>query len=149
VEPCGYRALEGLRLERGYRAYGTDLTAADTPDEAGLAFCVDVSKAFVGRDPILAARQTEPPTRLRTLMVGAEQYLPIYGGEAVDDGRGVVGRVRSCAFGFTVHRNIALAYLPSAFGPGSEVRVEVFGELIPAEVAEGVMVDPKHTRVRS
>jgi glycine cleavage system aminomethyltransferase T/glycine/D-amino acid oxidase-like deaminating enzyme len=150
VEPCGYRALEGLRLERGYRAYGTDLTAADTPDEAGLAFCVDVSKEFVGRDAILAARQTEPPpTRLRTMMVGAERYLPIYGGEAVDDGRGVVGRVRSCAFGFTVRRNIALAYLPSAFGPGSEVGVEVFGELIPAEVAEDVVVDPEHTRVRS
>ena len=80
VEPCGYRALDGLRLERGYRAYGTDLTAADTPDEAGLAFCVDISKAFVGRDAILSARQTEPsPTRLRTLLIVGERYLPIFG----------------------------------------------------------------------
>ena len=64
-------------------------------------------------------------------------------------GRDVVGRVRSCAFGFTVRRNIALAYLPFAFGPGSAVRVEVFGELVPAEVAEDVVVDPEHKRVRS
>jgi glycine cleavage system aminomethyltransferase T/glycine/D-amino acid oxidase-like deaminating enzyme len=149
VEPCGYRALEGLRLERGYRAFGTDLTGVDTPDEAGLSYCIDTSKAFVGRDAILSGRETEPSTRLRTLLVGGERYLPIYGGEAVHDGRDVVGRVRSCAFGFTVRRNVALAYLGSGFRPGVEVKIEVFGELVPAEVTEDVLVDPENQRVRS
>jgi 4-methylaminobutanoate oxidase (formaldehyde-forming) len=149
VEPCGYRTLDGLRLERGYRAFGTDLTAADTPDTAGLSFCVDTSKAFVGREAILSDREAEPSTRLRTLLVGGEGYVPIYGGEAVHDGRDVVGRVRSCAFGFTVRRNVALASLPFAFGPGSALAVDVFGELVPAEVADDVVVDPEHKRIRS
>jgi 4-methylaminobutanoate oxidase (formaldehyde-forming) len=67
LEPCGYRCLDGLRLERGYRYLGTDLTAADTPDEAGLSFCIDLSKDFLGRDALLAMREARPPSRrLRT-----------------------------------------------------------------------------------
>ena len=149
LEPCGYRALDGLRLERGYRSFGTDLTAGDTPDEAGLSSCVDPSKDFVGRDAVFAAREAGPPTRrLRTLLVGAG-YVTAYGGEAVHAGDEVVGRVRSVAFGYTVDRMVATAYLPSALGPGDRVEVEVFGELVPAEVAEDVLVDPEGQRVRS
>jgi 4-methylaminobutanoate oxidase (formaldehyde-forming) len=149
VEPCGYRVLEGLRLERGYRAFGSDLTAADTPDEAGLSFCVDVSKDFVGREALVAAREREPSKRLRTLVVGDDRYLSIYGGEAVVADGEVVGRLRSCAYGFTVRRNVALASLPPAFEPGMRVGVEVFGELVPAEVVEDALVDPEGKRVRS
>lgn len=149
LEPCGYRALDGLRLERGYRYFGADLTASDTPDEAGLSFCVDPSKDFVGRKALLAARETWPNRRLRTLLVGDEEYVTIYGGEAVRFADEVVGRLRSCAYGFTVRRNVALAYLPTTVGPGARVEVEVFGDLVPAEVAEDVLVDPEGKRVRS
>jgi 4-methylaminobutanoate oxidase (formaldehyde-forming) len=148
LQPCGYRVLDGLRLERGYRYFGADLTASDTPDEAGLSFCVDASKDFVGRDALLAAREAEPTKRLRTLLVADEDYLTIYGGEAVRSRDGVIGRLRSCAYGFTVRRNIGLAYLPSRFGRGDRVEVEVFGELVPAEVVEDVPVDPEGKRVR-
>ena len=149
LEPCGYRVLDGLRLERGNRSFGTDLTAADTPDEAGLGFCVDPSKEFVGREAVLGARRAGPSTRLRTLLVGGDAYLPAYGGEAVHaDGR-VVGRLRSCAYGFTVRGNVALAYLPPAFETGARLEVEVFGELVPAQVADDVLVDPEGKRVRS
>jgi glycine cleavage system aminomethyltransferase T/glycine/D-amino acid oxidase-like deaminating enzyme len=149
LEPCGYRVLEGLRLERGYRAFGLDLTANDTPDEAGLSFCVDVSKDFVGKGSVLEARTSGPPAKsLRTLLVGDEDYLTVYGGEAVHARGEVVGRLRSCAYGFTVRRNVALAYLPSAFEPGARVDVEVFGELVPAEVTEDVLVDAEGKRVR-
>lgn len=148
LEPCGYRVLEGLRSERGYRAFGSDLTAGDTPDEAGLSFCVDVSKDFVGREAILAARQIGPTMRLRTLLVGDQDYVPVYGGEAVRaDGR-VVGRVRSSAYGFTAGRNIAFAYLPDELGGGT-IGVEVFGDLVAAEVAADVLLDPEGKRVRS
>ena len=148
LEPCGYRVLEGLRSERGYRAFGSDLTAGDTPDEAGLSFCVDVSKDFVGRRAILAARKAVPKTRLRTLLVGDERHLQIYGGEAVHLDDRVVGRIRSCAYGFTVGRNIAFAYLPANLGDGA-VEVEVFGDLVVAEVAADVLVDPEGKHVRS
>ena len=149
LEPCGYRVLDGLRLERGYRYFGTDLTASDTPDEAGLSFCVDASKDFVGREALLAARSAGPAKRLRTLLVGDDDYLTVYGGEAVRAGDEVVGRLRSCAYGFTVGRNLALAYLPPAFGPGDRLQAEVFGDLVPAEVAEDVLVDPEGKRMRS
>jgi 4-methylaminobutanoate oxidase (formaldehyde-forming) len=149
LEPCGYRVLDGLRLERGYRYFGADLTASDTPDEAGLSFCVDASKDFVGRDALLTARSGDISRRLRTLLVGDETYAPIYGGEALLSGDEVIGRLRSCAYGFTIQRNVALAYLPASAGPGDSVEVEVFGELVPAEVAEDVLVDPEGKRVRS
>ena len=149
LEPCGYRCLDGLRLERGYRYLGTDLTAADTPDEAGLSFCVDPSKDFVGRDALLTAREAGPPgRRLRTLAIG-EGYVTAYGGEAVHAGGEVVGRIRSVAFGSTVERMIGTAYLPPSFAHGDRVEVEVFGELVPAEVAPDVLVDPEGKRVRS
>jgi glycine cleavage system T protein len=149
VEPCGYRVLDGLRLERGYRYFGTDLTANDTPDEAGLSFCVDPSKEFVGREALLAARAASLSRRLRTLLVGNEGYVTVYGGEAVLAGGDVVGRLRSCAYGYTVRRNVALAYLPSDLGIGDRVDVEVFGDSVPAEVADDVLVDPEGKRVRS
>ena len=148
LEPCGYRCLDGLRLERGYRAYGTDLTGHDSPDEAGLSFCVDASKDFVGREALLRAREGGSGRRLHTLLLG-EGYVTAYGGEAVFAGGEVVGRVRSAAFGYTVDRMLATAYLPASFAPGGSVEVEVFGELVTAEVARDVLVDPEGKRVRA
>jgi glycine cleavage system aminomethyltransferase T len=127
-EPVGYQALDSLRIEKGYRYFGTDLTASDTPFDSGLAFAVAKDKwAQLDRDP---------PTMLRTLLVGGgEQYLPLYGGEAVYRDGEVVGRVRSAAYGFTVQRNVALAKLPSGLAEGSEVEVDVMGDLVGAVVA--------------
>ncbi len=85
---------------------------------------------------------------MRTILIDGDEYVAVYGGEAVHAAGGVVGRVRSCAYGFTIGRNIAYTYLPAALEPGAEVMVEVFGGLIPAEVAEPVQYDPANTRVR-
>ena len=149
LEPCGYRSLEGLRMEKGYRYYGTDLTPGDTPDEAGLAFCVDMATPFTGREALAARREQPPVRRIRTLLVGGRDYLTVYGGEAVHHEGTVVGRLRSAAYGFTVARNLAYAYLPVALGPGDTVGVEVFGELVEAEVADDVQYDPGNERVRA
>ena len=126
-EPVGYLALDSLRIEKGYRYFGTDLTASDTPFDSGLAFAVAKDKWL--------ELDREPPTMLRTLLVGGEEYLTVYGGEAVHRGGELVGRVRSAAYGFTVKRNVALAKLPSELGEGDEVEVDVLGELVPASVA--------------
>jgi glycine/D-amino acid oxidase-like deaminating enzyme/glycine cleavage system aminomethyltransferase T len=126
-EPVGYQALDSLRIEKGYRYFGTDLTASDTPFDSGLAFAVAKDK--------WASLDRDPPTMLRTLLVGGEEYLTLYGGEAVHRGDEVVGRVRSAAYGFTVRRNVALAKLPSELGEGIEVAVDVMGDLVPAVVA--------------
>ena len=119
--PVGYAALDSLRIEKGYRYLGTDLTASDTPYEAGLGFCVALDKPeFNGREALVGAG--EPAARLRTLLVGGEDYLTMYGGEAVHAGGEVIGRVRSCAYGFTVRRNVALAKLPAALEHGDRRR---------------------------
>ncbi|HEY8803391.1 MAG TPA: aminomethyltransferase family protein, partial [Candidatus Dormibacteraeota bacterium] len=137
----GYRALDSLRMEKGFRYYGTDLTLLDNPFEAGLGFCVQLDKGeFNGRQALLAARDSGLKRRLRTLAVGGEEYLPIYGGEAVHGEGGVIGRLRSCAYGFTARKNLSYSYLPVAMLPGEQVQVEVFGELIPATVTADAVV---------
>jgi glycine cleavage system aminomethyltransferase T/glycine/D-amino acid oxidase-like deaminating enzyme len=142
VEVCGYRCLDGLRIEKGFRYLGSDLTASDTPLEAGLErFVAFDREGFLGREALLAQRARGVERRLRTLLIGAgDAYVPIYGGEAVLIGAEVVGRLRSCAYGFTVGRNVGLASLPSEVGEGAELEVEVFGEAIPAQVAADVLV---------
>src|SRR6266704_2088089 len=135
IRPGGYRALDSLRMEKGYRYYGTDLTLLDNPLEAGLGFCVRFDKGdFNGRDALVAARAAGITRRLRTLLVGDQKYLTVYGGEAVYADGSIVGRLRSCAYGFTVRRNIAYSYLPVGLRLGAQVEVEVFGRRVPAEV---------------
>jgi glycine cleavage system aminomethyltransferase T len=68
-------------------------------------------------------------------VVGGDEYITIYGGEAVHSESRVVGRIRSCAYGFTVRKNLAYSYLPVDMKPGATVEVEVFGRQIPATVA--------------
>jgi 4-methylaminobutanoate oxidase (formaldehyde-forming) len=140
-EPVGYQALDSLRLEKGYRYFGGDITSLDTPYEAGLGFCV-----APGKRPEL---DPEPSQRLRTLVVGGDDYITLYGGEAVHAGGAVIGRVRSAGYGFTVGRNIALAKLPAELEEGAEVAVDVFGDLVTAVVAADSLYDPANTRVRS
>ena len=132
IRPGGYRVLDSLRMEKGYRYYATDMGLLDNPYEAGLGFCVQRDKwSFL---------QAEVQRRLRTLVIGGEKYLPVYGGEAVlSEGR-VVGRLRSCAYGFTVKKNLAYSYLPSELKPGAHVEVEVFGQMTPAAVTHDAVL---------
>ncbi len=135
IKPGGYRVLDSLRMEKGYRYYGTDMGLLDNPFEAGLGFCVQKDK--------WSSLPPEVERRLRSLVVGGEEYVPIYGGEAVlSDGR-VVGRLRSCAYGFTVQKNLAYSYLPSLLKPGAQVEVEVFGRMIPAAVTHDAVLSKR------
>src|SRR5260370_13306098 len=103
-------------MEEGYRYYGTDMGLLDNPFEAGLGFCVQRDK--------WPALSSEVSRRLRTLAVGGEEYVPIYGGEAgLSEGR-VLGRPRSTPDGFTGRQNLAYSYLPAELKPGVPVEVE-------------------------
>ncbi len=147
IRPGGYRVLDSLRMEKAYRYYGTDLTSLDTPYESAQGFCVKLDKGpFIGRDALVEAKRHGLRRRIRTLVVGDEDYLPMYGGEAVHADSTVSGRVTSCAYGFTVRRNVASAYLPIELGPGARVEVEIFGRLVPAEVREDVLYDPERRK---
>jgi glycine cleavage system aminomethyltransferase T len=145
----GYRALESLRLEKGYRYFGTDLTSSDTPYESGLGFCVALEKGeFNGRSALSRPGADQPARRLRTLTVGDEEYLTIYGGEAVRHDGNVVGRVRSCGYGYTVRGNVALATLPAELEQGTELTVDVFDAAVPARIERDVLYDPDGERIR-
>jgi 4-methylaminobutanoate oxidase (formaldehyde-forming) len=149
IRAGGYRALDSLRMEKGYRYYGTDLTLLDNPFEAGLGFCVHLDKGdFNGREALLKARDSGIKRRLRTLTVGDEDYAAIYGGEAVYHDGDVVSRLRSCAYGFTARTNIAYAYLPVALTPGASVEVEVFGRMVPATVRKDALIAKPAGQVR-
>jgi len=144
IRAGGYRVLDSLRMEKGYRYYGTDLTLLDNPFEAGLGFCVRFDKGdFNGRDALLAAKADGIKRRLRTLVIGDSAYQPVYGGEAVHAGDRVVGRLRSCAYGFTAQASLGYAYLPVDMGPGSEVEVEVFGARVLARVTSDSVVSKR------
>ncbi|HYN70524.1 MAG TPA: FAD-dependent oxidoreductase [Candidatus Eisenbacteria bacterium] len=152
LEPIGYRALESLRLEKGYRYYGAELTSRDTPLEAGLASFVRFAKpSFIGRETLLARRDADgagPARRLRTVVLGGPDWLPIYGGEAVRIDGEVVDRLRSAAFGYTVGRTVGTVYLPGDVAEGTAVEVDVFDERVGGTVAADVLHDPAGDRMR-
>jgi 4-methylaminobutanoate oxidase (formaldehyde-forming) len=153
IEPVGYRALESLRLEKGYRYFGAELTPRETPFEAGLEQFVRFDKGnFVGRDALLARRAAEPDgpaRRLRTLVIGGDDWQPIYGGEAVRVGGEVAGRLRSAAFGYTVGRTIGTTYLPASVEEGAAVEIDVFADRVSGAVAPDVLVDSIGARMRA
>ncbi len=149
IAPVGYRALESLRLEKGYRYFGSDLTASDTPYESGLGFCVALDKPdFVGRQALADDGARHPARRLRTLTIGDGGPLTLYGGEAVRRDGEVIGRLTSCAFGYTVGKMVALATLPTALETDAAVDVEMFGDTVAARVERDVLYDPDGARVR-
>jgi 4-methylaminobutanoate oxidase (formaldehyde-forming) len=141
----GYRAIDSLRLEKGYRVWGADITPDDTPYEAGLGFCVKPDKEFVGR----AALRAGPERRLCCLVLEDPRSVAL-GNEPVRVADAVVGRVTSGGYGYTVARSIAYAYLPAEFAAaGTEVDVEVFGVRVAALVSEEPLYDRSGSRIRA
>jgi 4-methylaminobutanoate oxidase (formaldehyde-forming) len=148
---CGYKSLDSLRLEKGYRYFTADVTPLENPYEAGLGFCVNLEKGdFLGRDALMKVRGSELTQKLATITIGGEDYLTLYGGEAVIAGDTTLGRLRSAGYGYTVKKNIGYVYLPIEMSaPGTKLEVEIFGERVPAEVAPDVLYDPKGERIRA
>jgi glycine cleavage system T protein len=147
----GYRAIDALRLEKGYRAWSSDITPEETPYEAGLGFAVAMDKGvdFIGRAALIAAKAAGPRKRLRCLVLDDAHSVAL-GNEPVRVGGAVVGRVTSGGYGFSVGRSIAYAYLPpeqAALGTRGEV--EVFGEWIGCEVVRDPLWDPAGARIRA
>ena len=149
---AGYRAIDALRLEKGYRAWATDLTPERTPDEAGVGFAVKLDKGeFLGRDALAASRDNGgAPERLVSLVLEDPRAIAL-GSEPVRlVGGDIVGRVTSGGFGYTTESSIALAYVPSALAePGTRVEVDIFGDWIGGEIRADPLYDPAGERVRA
>jgi 4-methylaminobutanoate oxidase (formaldehyde-forming) len=147
----GYRAIDALRVEKGYRVWGVDITPEDTPYEAGLGFAVKLDKpgGFVGRDALVRAKAEGPRRRLRCLVLDDPLAVPL-GSEPVRVDGDIVGRVTSGNQGYRVGQAIAFAYLPADRAAlGTRVEIEVFGEWVGAEVVKDPIYDPTGSRIRA
>ncbi len=145
---AGRSAFGSLRLEKGYRSWGGDMTPEHRPDEAGLAFAVRMAKGeFVGRQALADA----PPAERRLACLTLDDPSTVLMGKepVLVDGR-PAGYVTSAAFGFSVGRSIAYAWLPaSAAVEGREVTVRSFDRELAATVAPDPLFDPGMTRLRA
>jgi glycine cleavage system aminomethyltransferase T/glycine/D-amino acid oxidase-like deaminating enzyme len=146
----GYRAIDSMRLEKGYRVWGSDITPDVTPYQAGLGFAVKLDKGsdFIGRDALVAARDAEPGEQLACLVLDDPRSV-VLGEEPVRVHGRICGRVTSGGYGYTVERSIAYAYLPAANAAvDTPVEIETFGEWISGSVAGEPLFDPEGSRIR-
>jgi 4-methylaminobutanoate oxidase (formaldehyde-forming) len=142
----GYKALDGLRLEKGYVYFSGDVTTLESPYEAGLGFTVNLKSGgdFIGRDALVQLKQTGITRKLCAIVIGESDWLPLYGGEAVIAGGKVITRLRSTGYGHTVKRNIGFAYLPLDLAvKDTPLEIEIFGEMVNAQVAPRILHDPQ------
>jgi len=144
----GYKAVDSLRLEKGYRVWGSDIGPEVDPYQAGLGFCVKLDKGdFNGRSALIAKRDAPADTRLACLVLD-EPHSVALGSEPVRIGGQIKGRVTSGGYGYSVGRSIAYAFVPASVATGVAVEVEIFGTWVPGRVSEEPLYDPKGTRVR-
>jgi glycine cleavage system aminomethyltransferase T/glycine/D-amino acid oxidase-like deaminating enzyme len=142
----GYKAIDSLRLEKGYRVWGADITPGDSPWEAGLGFAVKLDKDFLGKKALQVAR--EPERRLVCITLADPRAVAL-GSEPVRVDGKPAGRVTSGGYGYTVERSLAYAYVPAENAkPGTDVEVEIFGEQVAGTVAAEPLYDPKGERLR-
>jgi glycine cleavage system aminomethyltransferase T/glycine/D-amino acid oxidase-like deaminating enzyme len=145
----GRGAFSSLRLEKGYRSFGADMTYEHDPYEAGLGFAVKIDKGeFIGRDALI--KRKENVTRKLTCLTLTDPTAVVVGKEPVFNGENCVGYVTSAAYGYTIGRGIAYAWLPAELTEiGTGVEIGYFDQRIAAEVAAEPLVDPKMERIRA
>ena len=133
IRPVGYRALESLRLEKGYRAWGSDITPNDTPFEAGLGWAVKLrtNTDFVGRRALEAVTGTAPKKRFAGFTVDDPEIV-LLGRETILRNGEQVGYLTSGGYGYTVGKNIGFGYVRDADGVSDDFLASGDYELVVA-----------------
>ncbi|MDH3689969.1 MAG: FAD-dependent oxidoreductase [Gammaproteobacteria bacterium] len=155
LKHAGYHALNSLRMEKGYRHWGHDITDEDTPLEAGLGFTVAMNKntGFIGQEVLL--RQQEQGLHRRLVQFKLDDSEPLlYHEEPIWRDGTLVGRTTSGMYGHTVGSAVALGYVENEEGVTADYinagsyEIEVAGERYPATVSLKPFYDPKNERVK-
>ena len=148
--PFGMRALDSLRIEKGYRAWKGDLSTDYSLLEGGLERFVDWARDFPGKAALLAERQRGASRRFVSLKVETGPCDPPYMAN-LRSGDAVVGEVTSAAMGHRVGHVVALGILRADLAqPGTALEVEVFGDRLGCEVMGfGALWDPANERIRA
>jgi glycine cleavage system aminomethyltransferase T len=147
----GGGAFDSLRLEKGYRLWGTDIHTDYNPYEAGLGFAVRMGKGgFLGREALSKIKASGGPARRLCCLVLEDPAVALMGKEPVFAGSETIGHVASANFGYSVGRSIAYAYLPAALASvGTPVEIYYFGRRHKATVAAEPLFDPQNVRLKS
>jgi 4-methylaminobutanoate oxidase (formaldehyde-forming) len=153
---AGYRALESLRLEKGYRAWGSDITPNDNPFEAGLGWAAKLRSGipFFGRGAAEKAANSRLQKRLMTFTVDDPEVM-LSGRETILRGGRVVGYLTSGGWGYTVGKNIGLGYVRNADGVDDDFlragryELEVATVRVPATLHMGPLYDPANAKVKA
>jgi 4-methylaminobutanoate oxidase (formaldehyde-forming) len=150
----GYRAIETLRLEKGYRAWGADIGPDYTPLEAGLGWAVKLKKdiPFLGREALLD--QASRPLEKRLACFTAAPDVVLLGRETIYRDGERVGWLTSGGYGYTVKRAIGYGYVRSRAGvtadflTSGKYELEVATERVPCEIHLEPLYDPKMARIK-
>jgi 4-methylaminobutanoate oxidase (formaldehyde-forming) len=156
IANAGYRAIESLRLEKGYRAWGADIGPDYTPLEAGLGWAVKLKSniPFLGREAILAQRDNSVTKMLAGFTV-ADRDVVLLGRETIYRNGERVGWLSSGGWGYTLRTNIGYGYVRSRDGVDRDYvlsgsyELEVATERVPCKVFMEPLYDPKMERIRS
>lgn len=156
IRPIGYRALESLRLEKGYRAWGSDITPNDTPLEAGLGWAVKLRKNtdFLGRRALEEAHGKAPQKRFAGFTVDAPEIVLLGRETILRDGK-PVGYLTSGGYGYTVGKSIGYGYVRGEDGASNEYlaageyELVVAMERIPARIHLEPLYDPTGEKVKA
>ncbi|MFQ5772968.1 MAG: FAD-dependent oxidoreductase [Kiloniellaceae bacterium] len=142
----GYRAIDSLRMEKGYLYWGADITPDTNPYEAGLGFCVRLDKGdFLGRGALARIKAEGPKQKLCCLTL--ERPVPAFGGEAILRGGKVLGVTTSGNYGTTVGKTIVFGYIPAEEAGHENYEVEVFCEAVPARRHARALYDANRARI--
>lgn len=155
VRPIGYRALESLRLEKGYRAWSSDITPNDTPFEAGLGWAVKLKTArpFMGRTALEAVADNPLGKRFAGFVID-DPLAVLVGRETILRDDEPVGYLTSGGYGYTIGKSIGYGYVRNAAGVSEEwlgagrYSLDVAGEKITAEIGCTPWYDPAGFRIR-
>ena len=150
IVAAGYRAIESLRLEKGYRYWSADIHSEYNPYEAGLGFAVKLAKGdFLGK-AALERVKAQGVTRKLCCLVLADPSAIALGGEPLLDGERVLGYVTSAGYGYTVRQSIAYGYLPVDYATvGTQIEVQLFGTRYGATVMKEPLYDPKNEKIKA
>lgn len=147
---AGYKAIDSLRLEKGYRYWSGEITPDYTPYEAGLGFAVKLDKGdFIGREALVKQKEGELKQKLCCIAISDSRTIAL-GKEPIRAGDKIISWVASGGYGYSVGMSMAYAYLPTKYTkPGIELSIEFFGTKVAAEVVKSPLWDPKGERIRS
>jgi glycine cleavage system T protein len=148
IANAGYRAIDSCRMEKGYLYWSGDISPDYNPYEAGLGFCIAMTKGdFIGRDALAEIKAKGVARKLCSFTI--EGFAPLHGGEAILLDAKVLGSTTSVGFGHTLGKTIVFGYVPIEFADQKKFVIEAFGKAYDATRGARCLYDAKMERLKA